>query len=45
MGLVDPEQQAKENDFLNPGDVDKKKMEKQELEDAERLILMDEIKN
>lgn len=45
VGLVDPEQQAKESDFLNPGQVEAKKKAREEEEDAQRLILMDEIKN
>lgn len=42
---MDREQQEKEADFLNPSQVEAKKQAKEEAEEAERLILMDDIKH
>ena len=43
MGLVDKEEQGKEDDFLNPRQVEAKKKERREKEDAARLNLLDEV--
>lgn len=45
VGLVDPEQQAKESDFLNPQQVEAQRKAREEAEEAERLILMDDVKH
>ena len=45
VGLVDPEQLAKESDFLNPQQVEEQRKAREEAEEAERLILMDDVKH
>jgi len=45
VGLIDAAQHAKEADFLNPGQVEAKKNQLEEAEEAERLILMDDVKH
>ena len=45
VGLVDPDEQAKENDFMNPKMVEAKKQALREKEDAGRMNLLDEVKH
>ena len=45
VGLIDPEQAAKEHDFLNPGLVAEKMSIKKAEEEKKRLDYMDDIKH